>query len=94
MCDQHTCSLIRAFARRNVELLTEHLLEALSLTGGCTCSSESTLVKMPHCWKSHDTAHVYLRIFSRSVSLLFDMIVFVEADIDRNFEVKSTSLRV
>ena len=49
----------------NVELLTEHLLEALSLTAGCTCSSESTLFKMPHCWKSHDTAHVYLRIFSR-----------------------------
>ena len=33
-----------------VKLLTEHHLEFLSLTGGCTCLSESTLVKMPHCW--------------------------------------------
>ena len=37
----------------NFELLAEHHLEFLSLTGGCTGSSESTLVKMPHCWKSH-----------------------------------------
>ena len=37
----------------NVKLLTEHHLEFLSLKGG---SSESTLVKMPHCWKSHATA--------------------------------------
>ena len=32
----------------SVKLLTEHHLEFLSLKGGCTCSSESTLVKMPH----------------------------------------------
>ena len=31
-----------------VKLLTEHHLEFLSLKGGCTGSSESTLVKMPH----------------------------------------------
>ena len=37
----------------NVKLLTEHHLELLSLIGGCTGSSESKLVKMPHCWKSH-----------------------------------------
>ena len=41
----------------SVKLLTEHYLEFLSLTGGYTGSSESTLVKMPHCWKSHVTAH-------------------------------------
>ena len=41
-----------------VKLLTEHNLEFLSLKGGCTDSSESTLVKMPHCWKSHVTAHL------------------------------------
>ena len=29
----------------SVKLLTEHHLEFLSLTGGCTGSSESTLVK-------------------------------------------------
>ena len=40
----------------SVELLTEHYLEFLSLKGGCTGSSESTLVKMPHCWKSHVAA--------------------------------------
>ena len=28
-----------------------HRLEFICLTGGCTGSSESTLVKMPHCWK-------------------------------------------
>ena len=35
-----------------VKLLTEHHLEVLRLKGGCTSSSESTLVIMPHCWKS------------------------------------------
>ena len=43
-----------------VKLLTEHHLEFLSLTGGCRGSSESTLVKMPHCWKSHVAAYYYL----------------------------------
>ena len=38
-----------------VKLLTEHRLEFLSLKGGCRGSSESTHVKMPHCWKSHAT---------------------------------------
>ena len=56
----HTRSLIRAFARRlnilSVKLVTEHHLEFLGLKGGCTRSSESTLVKIPHCWKSHVTA--------------------------------------
>ena len=41
-----------------VKLLTEHHLEFLSLKGGCTGSSESTLVKMPHCWKSHVVAYL------------------------------------
>ena len=39
-----------------VKLLTERHLEFLSLNGGCRGSSESTLVKMPHCWKSHAMA--------------------------------------
>ena len=43
----------------NVTLLTEHHLEFLSLKGGCIGSSESGHVKMPHCWKSHVTAHYY-----------------------------------
>ena len=58
-------SLIRAFASHlkillTVKLLTEQHLGLLSLEEGCTCSSESTLVKMPHCWKSHATAHLSL----------------------------------
>ena len=41
-----------------LKLLTEHRLEFLSLKGDCTGSSESTHVKMPHCWKSHVTAQL------------------------------------
>ena len=41
-----------------VKLLTEYHLEFLSLKGGCRGSSESTLVKMPHCWISHAMAHL------------------------------------
>ena len=41
----------------SVKLLTEHHLEFLSSKGGCTGSSESTQVKMPHWWKSRVTAH-------------------------------------
>ena len=33
----------------SVKLLTEHRLEFVSLKGGCTGSSESTRVRMPHC---------------------------------------------
>ena len=41
-----------------VKLLTEHHLQFLSLKEACTGSSKSTLVKMPHCWKSHVMAHL------------------------------------
>ena len=41
-----------------VKLLTKRHLEFLSLKGGCTGSSESTLVKMSNCWKSHALAHL------------------------------------
>ena len=43
-----------------VKLLTEHHLEFLSFTGGCRGSSESSHVKMPHCWKSHARAQLYI----------------------------------
>ena len=61
----HMCSLIRAFASpfyyfMNIELLTEHYLEFLSLTGGCTGSSESTLMKLPHWWKSHVATYLFI----------------------------------
>ena len=41
-----------------IKLLTEHHLAFLSLKGGCIGSSESTLVKMPHHWKSHVRGHI------------------------------------
>ena len=44
----------------SVKLLTEHHLEFLSLKRGYTGSSTSTLVKIPHCWKSHVTAQFFL----------------------------------
>ena len=40
-----------------VKLLTEHHLEFLRLKGDCRGSCESTNVKMPNCWKSHDATH-------------------------------------
>ena len=45
----------------SVKLLTEHHLEFLSLNGGCTVSSETILVKMPHCWKSSVAAHMKMK---------------------------------
>ena len=61
-----------------VKLLTEHHLEFLSLKGGCRGSSESTHVKMPHCWKSPGSfilalyflVFLFQSIFSYSVSSL------------------------
>ena len=50
-----------------VKLLTEHHLEFLSLKGGYMGSSESTLVKMSNCWKSHATYHI---IFFSDLSCL------------------------
>ena len=68
MCDQQNLRSACAYAQsdqslcwslehaRSVKLLAEHHLEFLSLKGGCTGLYESTLVKMPHCWKSQATA--------------------------------------
>ena len=39
---------------------TRRLIRAFA----CTGSSESTLVKIPHCWKSHAAAQILLIIFS------------------------------
>ena len=41
-----------------VKLLTEHHFGFLCLKGGCKGSSESTLVNLPHCWKSHVMVHL------------------------------------
>ena len=72
MCDQQSLRSACAYAQSDqslclsleysmtVKLLNEHHLEFLSLKGGCRGWSESTLVKIPHCWKSHVTAHISL----------------------------------
>ena len=54
----HTQSLIITFAgcfeySTTVKLLTEWHLKFLSLKGDCTGLSESIIIKIPHCWKSH-----------------------------------------
>ena len=46
-----------------VKLLIEHHFEFLSLTRGCGGSSESTLVKMSNCWKSHAAAQLFILRF-------------------------------
>ena len=62
-----------------IKLLTEHNLEFLSLRGDCTVSYESTLVKMPHCWKSHVTDHMYIMSMHDS-SKLSRFCLVVEAE--------------
>ena len=59
----------------NNKLVTEHHLEFLSLKGGCTGLSESTLVSMPHCWKSCVTAHLpkLFEYICHCTCLLFDL---------------------
>ena len=64
MCDQQSLRSACAYAQSDqslcwslehstsVKLLTEHNFGFLSLTGGCSGWSESTLVKMPHCLES------------------------------------------
>ena len=59
--------IILLFQYMSVKLLNEHHLEFLSLKGGCTGSSESTLVKMPHCWKSRVAAQMDMIKFLRKV---------------------------
>ena len=59
-----------------VKLLTEHHLEFLSLKGGCRGSSESKLVKMSHCWKSHVMAQIKLRIFRKTGVRNFEVLLY------------------
>ena len=75
MCDQQRLRPACAYAQSDqslcqsleysmiVKQLTEHHLEFLSFKGGCTGSSESTLAKMPHCWKSHATAQFLSTVY-------------------------------
>ena len=70
MCDQQSLRSACAYAQSDqslclsleysmiVKLLTEHDLKFLSLKGGCIGSSESTHIKMPHCWKSRHSSNI------------------------------------
>ena len=59
------------------KLLTEHHLDFLSLKGGCTSPSESTLVKMPHCWKSLVAAH-----FCNMNIIIDQLLIAIRIDLD------------
>ena len=48
----------------SVKLQTGHHLELSSLKGGCTGSSESTLVKMSNCSQSHAAAHIIKQLLT------------------------------
>ena len=63
-----------------VKLLIEHHSEFLSLKGGYTGSSESTLVKMSNCWKSRAAAHIEYRIkvLIAKSNILFSFRIFLQ----------------
>ena len=54
----------------SVKLVTVCHLEFLILKGGCRGSSESTHVKIPHCWKSHVAAQLYRQFINCSMNIL------------------------
>ena len=66
MWDQQSLRSACAYAQSDQSLcqsleysmIVKLLLEFLSLKGVCTGSSESTHVKMPHCWKSRALAQI------------------------------------
>ena len=76
MCDQQSLRSACAYVQSDkslcysleysmiVKLLTEQHSGFLNLKGGCIGSSESTLVKIPRCWKSHATALFFHSYFS------------------------------
>ena len=81
------------------KLLTEHHFEFLSFKGGCTGSSEPTLMEMQHCWKSLAVAymcnqsnvsgsyHIICLVINTALFVcLFDLIIYVPVN---NFSVMS-----
>ena len=56
-----------------VKLLAEYHLEFLSLKAGYRGSSESTLVKMPHCWKSHALAQI--KLLCQGIKLVLCLVI-------------------
>ena len=57
----HMRSLARAFSASRLNILTKLSMEFLSFKRGCTGSSESILVKIPHCWNSHVVVDTCIR---------------------------------
>ena len=74
-----------------VKLLTEHHLEFLSLKGGCTGSSESTLVKMSNCWKSHAAAHTLTSNMQRTENATPTLIEILNK-LDKKLETSLTNI--
>ena len=62
----------------SVKLLTEHRYEFLSLNGGCTDLSESTLVKIPHCWKTYVAAHISKKICNKLLIIYYRIFSAIE----------------
>ena len=65
-----------------VKLLNEHHLEILSFKGGCTGSSESSLVKMPHLWKSRVAALICIFSTTGTGKKRYNVPTDVEASLD------------
>ena len=86
MCNQQSLRPACAYAQSDqslclsleysitLRLLAEHHLEFLSLKDGCTGLSESTHVKVPHCWKSHVAAELILSMKRESWLLYFNVL--------------------
>ena len=64
----------------SVKLLTGHNLEFPSLKKGCTGSSESTLVKIPHCWKSYLYLNLIIILTASWMGENFDQLVPIDQD--------------
>ena len=70
--DQSLCQSLES--SMTVKLLAEHHLEYLSLKVCCTGLSESSCVKITHCWKSDVAAQIIIFI-----NLLYKYFYFLES---------------
>ena len=67
-----------------VKLLTEHHFGVSKLKGGCRGSSESTLVKMSNCWKSHAAALIimnslYISVYTSSTAkMIYSLVIDIQ----------------
>ena len=79
----------------SIKLLTEHHLEFLSLKGGCTDSSQSTLDKIPHCWNLMSRLKLFTGMLSinsnkkRNMPIHLDLLCVIQHT-SFNFTINST----